>query len=387
MKIVDVSEFYAPRGGGVRTYVDAKLAAAAQHGHELVVVAPGPSDREEPRAGGRVHWIASPRLPLDARYHVLLRERAVHAVLDRERPDVVEGSSAWSGGIMCARWRGPALKSFVFHQDPVAVYPQTLLGNTLGASRVERMCGGFYRYLRALSRHYDVTISAGEWLAQRLLRHGVRAPRAVAFGIQKAVFSPTQADPELRQALLRACGMPGDAALLVAASRHHPEKRLCTLIDAVARLRGRRAVALVIYGDGPLRTLIARRARAVAGVRVMGRLEDRPALARVLASADALLHGSSAETFGLVVAEAITSGLPVIVPDQGGAAELSAPEYSECYRAGDSAACAAAILKLLARDRATMRVAAAQAGALRPSIDDHFTNLFATYSKLLASAA
>jgi len=42
VKIVDVAEFYAERGGGVRTYVNQKLAAAAAAGHEAVVIAPGP---------------------------------------------------------------------------------------------------------------------------------------------------------------------------------------------------------------------------------------------------------------------------------------------------------------------------------------------------------
>ena len=42
MKIVDVCAFYAPKGGGVRTYIDRKLAAAPSFGHELTVIAPGP---------------------------------------------------------------------------------------------------------------------------------------------------------------------------------------------------------------------------------------------------------------------------------------------------------------------------------------------------------
>ena len=36
--------FYTPSGGGVRTYVDAKLKAAARFGHEMIVIAPGERD-------------------------------------------------------------------------------------------------------------------------------------------------------------------------------------------------------------------------------------------------------------------------------------------------------------------------------------------------------
>jgi alpha-1,6-mannosyltransferase len=41
MRIVDVSAFYTPCGGGVRTYVEAKLRAAPRLGHEMIVIAPG----------------------------------------------------------------------------------------------------------------------------------------------------------------------------------------------------------------------------------------------------------------------------------------------------------------------------------------------------------
>src|SRR6187397_2816446 len=44
MRVVDVSESYSSHGGGVRTYVHAKLAAARRLGHELVIIAPGVRD-------------------------------------------------------------------------------------------------------------------------------------------------------------------------------------------------------------------------------------------------------------------------------------------------------------------------------------------------------
>ena len=54
MHIVDVAEFYAPLGGGVKTYIDAKLAFGHQNGVKVSVIAPGPEDRVERREGGQV---------------------------------------------------------------------------------------------------------------------------------------------------------------------------------------------------------------------------------------------------------------------------------------------------------------------------------------------
>ena len=52
MRIVDVNEYYAPTGGGVRTYVDRKMGILADLGHELIVVAAGKEEAIEERPGG-----------------------------------------------------------------------------------------------------------------------------------------------------------------------------------------------------------------------------------------------------------------------------------------------------------------------------------------------
>jgi alpha-1,6-mannosyltransferase len=115
-----------------------------------------------------------------------------------------------------------------------------------------------------------------------------------------------------------------------------------------------------------------------------GLTRDREHLARALASADALLHGSSAETFGLGVAEALCAGLPIIVPDAGGATELAGAAYAERYSAGDAASCALAIERMLAREPHALRAASRAAGEARVlSPHQHFDRLFATYAALV----
>jgi alpha-1,6-mannosyltransferase len=102
----------------------------------------------------------------------------------------------------------------------------------------------------------------------------------------------------------------------------------------------------------------------------------------MVASADALLHGSTAETYGFVVAEALCCGTPVIVPDAGGAGDLAAAEYAETYSPGDLNSAAKAILRLLERDRAGLSRAALEAGQRRVGdIESHFEKLFAFYAQ------
>ena len=45
MKLVDVSAFYTPHGGGVKTYVEQKMLLGPELGAEVVILAPG--DRHE----------------------------------------------------------------------------------------------------------------------------------------------------------------------------------------------------------------------------------------------------------------------------------------------------------------------------------------------------
>lgn len=329
-------------------------------------------------------WVRGPAMPLDPRYYLMLRERAVHEVIARERPDVIEGSSAWTAGWVAARCPYPAVKALVYHQDPVAVYPHTVFDRWFSARTIDAACFPYWEYVRRLARHFDVTVVAGAWLAERLAAFGVDRARAVPFGIDRSRFSPERRDLSLRRELLARSGLPESASLLVSVSRHHPEKRLGFLFRALALAQRQRAVGLVVFGDGPLRRWVEARASRVPGVHVAGFVEDRDRIARSVASADAMLHGSAAETYGFVVAEALCSGTPVIAPARGGAYELCRPEYSETYTPGDTESCAQAIGRMLDRDREQLSRSAALASAdrvLEPH--GHFTRLFELYGSLV----
>ena len=382
MKIVDVSGFYSETGGGVASYVRQKLAAAARHGHEVVVIAPGARSGEERRPGGKIVWVASPPMPFDANYRMFFGAREAWASIEAEAPDVIEGSSPWRGGWIAANAPGHAVRSLVFHQDFIAGYPYTLLDGLLERPQIDKLFGGYWAYVRRLSAHFDVTVTGGEWLARRLESFGVHRPMAVPFGIETELFSPARRDETLRRELLAACGAPPDAKLLLAVGRLHPEKRHRTIIEGFALARGRRPdLALMILGDGPARSAVARRAARVEGVHLAGPVSDRGQLAAIYASADLLVHGSGAETYGLVVAEAISSGLPVVAPDSGGAADLARRGQSATYATGDAASCARAIEVLLSE----IGSGTSPLPHLSPpsSAEDHFTQLFKLYSRLL----
>ncbi len=386
MKIVEICEFYSPTGGGVRTYIHQKLEAAARLGHQLTVVAPGSETRIEEKLGSRIAWVESPALPLDRSYRMFWKARDVWRVLDAEAPDLVEASSHWRGGWIAANWQGPAAKALFLHQDPVAVYAHTFLGRAIDGDRIDSMFGWFWSYLRRLSARFDASIVTGGWLAERFSRQGLSNLHVAPFGVDNDLFGPDRRCGTLRAAMLNECGLDPDASLLITVGRHHPEKQLNMLIEAVSIAQRQRAIGLYIVGDGLTHAQVRARAAKARHVHVAGRIDDRQLLSRMLASADALLHGSAAETFGFVVAEAMSSATPLIVPSAGGAGELAAPDYSETYSPGDPNRAAQAILRLLARDRTELSGAVLAAAKSRVGTTaSHFEKLFELYAGLVAA--
>jgi glycosyltransferase involved in cell wall biosynthesis len=135
----------------------------------------------------------------------------------------------------------------------------------------------------------------------------------------------------------------GAYALVV--SRLAPEKGVDVAIDACQAV----GISLVVAGEGPERAALEARAREEAGeirgeVRFLGHLKDAQLAALRAEAAIALVPSRSAETFGLVAAEAMAAGLPVAASRVGALGELV--EERGLVPAGDAGALAAAIGRL-----------------------------------------
>jgi alpha-1,6-mannosyltransferase len=127
------------------------------------------------------------------------------------------------------------------------------------------------------------------------VRHTVYQP----LGVDAEVFHPRRRFEGLREKL----GLSANSRVLVYAGRFAGEKNLPVLLQAFARL-GAPYHLLMIGGD--------RDARPSDNVTIMPYRRDSFELASWLASADALVHAGTKETFGLVLLEAMACGRPVV---------------------------------------------------------------------------
>jgi len=125
-------------------------------------------------------------------------------------------------------------------------------------------------------------------------------------------------------ARLRAELAEGADHLLLIAARLHPEKGYETLLAALPLLRPRlaRPVRLLIAGTGQLEAsyrALAATLGCADSVRFLGFRRDLPDL---IAAADLFVLPSLAEAFGLVLAEALYLGTPVVATRVGGIPEI-----------------------------------------------------------------
>jgi alpha-1,6-mannosyltransferase len=267
------------------------------------------------------------------------------------------------------------------HADPLAAYAYRWLGGIAARDTIDRCFGRFWRHLRGLGQLFDTIICANTHLSQRLAAGGVARTETIPMGVEPGLFSPSLRSPELRRTALAALGLDADALLFLGIGRFSAEKRWELVIRATGECGRNLPVGLVLVGDGPKRRKLEVIARRYPNVAILPAITDRSELASLLASADALVHGCESETFCLVAAEARASGVPLIVPGGGAAADQLVEGAGTTYLAGREQSLEAAITRFVNRGAELQRAAAVRASRPR-TMEEHFADLFARYQQL-----
>ena len=175
-----------------------------------------------------------------------------------------------------------------------------------------------WQYMRWFYEQCTTILVPTETYRRQLIDNGFEPSKlgVMARGVDTQLFHPSKAAPTFFDRY----GQPNRFRFLYV-GRISKEKNVDALIDAFDEVlrRGYQA-GLVFVGDGPHRQPLAARCQD-RPIAFTGILEGEE-LARAYASGDCMVFPSTTDTFGNVVLEAQASGLPVIVTDQGGPAEI-----------------------------------------------------------------
>jgi glycosyltransferase involved in cell wall biosynthesis len=270
VRIVLVSDAWLPQVNGVVRTLLAVVQELESAGHRVTTITPD-LFRTVPCPG-----YAEIRLALGGR-------RRVSHFIEAAAPDAIHIATEGPLGLAARRWcvkRGYAFTT-AFHTR----FPEYL------AARIAvpaRWTYGALRWFHAPSRGVMV---ATESMRRELRGFGFANLRPWGRGVDTSLFAP---GPR---------GGFGDLPrpIFVCVGRVAPEKNLPAFLDL--DLPGSK----VVIGDGPALPEMQRR---YPGAHFLGRREHR-ALAALYASADVFVFPSRTDTFGLVLLEALASGLPV----------------------------------------------------------------------------
>jgi alpha-1,6-mannosyltransferase len=385
LKILDLTEFFSRTGGGVGTYLDAKVHwCATRHDIEHVLVAPGPRNAERAWQSTRVYEIGGPPVPASPGYHILTRPGRLRAILRRERPDVIE-----LGSIYLAPWllrlavRGtPTPTVGLFHMDLAGAIGRTLARSWPRPVRAA-MGATASAYLRAAYARCRFVVGASQASLRAMAAAGIAERRLAPFGVDLETFRP-----EARDVAWKAEIGAGSRPVALFVGRLTVEKNLPVLLAALPELHRRFGLKLVLIGNGGWRTTLQDRAAAHPDMLAVLPFEtDRARLARAYASADLYVAPSPHETFGLAAIEAAACGLPIVGAAAGALDErLTGASWARTVPAADARAWCHAVGELLAADRAVLG-AGARASAASCGWDRTFSTLLKLYHEAMGGPA
>jgi glycosyltransferase involved in cell wall biosynthesis len=321
-KILLASESLGPINGVSRTTTNLILSLQAQ-GVDLKLVAPQYINSGAPLPYGYVRRLGGMALPYTPELSVAYPFR-LDRISANFKPTLVYLASPASVGFQAMLQLrcmiNPPLVMANFQTD-LSAYASVILPAPLDRYSVwllQVVQGWLYNFEAVHTIFYPSSP-----VKQYLIEAGVPQAKLVHLGrgVDTQLFHPIHRDEDWRKELA-----PNGEIILVVVGRLAPEKGFPFLAEvAIALAEAGVQFKLVIVGGNRNASVEAdiRAAFDPVGDKVVftGFLEGTQ-LARAYATADIFVHCSVTETFGLVVLEAMSCGLPVVARDAGGPSEI-----------------------------------------------------------------
>ncbi|HEV2272695.1 MAG TPA: glycosyltransferase family 1 protein [Acidobacteriaceae bacterium] len=310
MRIAFFTETFLPKTDGIVTTLCQTIHELRELGHEVLIFSPEGGIAEFD--GCRVVGMKSKAFPLYPELRLALPRASMRRVLEEFRPDLLHVVDPALLGI-AGLYYGGGKHGGALHL-PVVISYHTDLPKYLHHYGLGFMEAYVWKILRSRHKRAAVNLCTSAAMVKELEEHGIEQVGLWPGGVDVRRFCACRGTDEMRVRLTQ-----GNAAdpLILYVGRVSPEKNLESLRGWVGEFP---RVRLALVGDGPQRKKLEKHFEGLP-VFFAGFLHGEE-LARAYASSDIFVMPSRTETLGLVVLEAMCSGLPVVAAGVGGIPEM-----------------------------------------------------------------
>lgn len=295
MRIAIVTETFVPATDGICTRLANFVVQLKDSGHEVIVISPelGINNYK----GVPVYGLETVTFPLYGSRPWGLPSRKVKTIFKQFKPDVVHAVNPISLGSSAVHYANKL-------NIPLITSYHTHLPNYLDHYNMSLLKPVLWEYIRYWHTKSDFNITVSQSLMNELNDEMIPTQGVLPRGIDIDGRHPDFFDQELYDELT--FNEPSHK-LLVYVGRLAPEKDIEHLR---AMFDHRNDLCLAIVGDGPDRERLE---EVFAGTKTsfLG-FKHGEDLSKAFATGDAFVFPSTSETFGLVISEAMASGIPVI---------------------------------------------------------------------------
>jgi phosphatidylinositol alpha 1,6-mannosyltransferase len=305
MKVAIVTESFLPQINGVTNSVLRILESLGTAGHEALVIVPESAGTPKEYAGHKVKTI--PALPIQSvipiGLPIGLPNRRLEHLIDGFSPDLLHLASPMLLGMHAAKVAKKLnIPTLSVYQTDMAGFASHY-GFDIAHSSLRKLVGKIHSQT-------DRTLAPSKSACVELTSLGVPEVYLWQRGVNNELFNP-----KARSEALRKYWDPtGKRTIIGYVGRLAKEKRISDL----RYLDRDPSNLLIITGDGPAKEKLK---RDLPNAIFMGH-KNGGDLAEIFASLDLFIHPGPNETFCQAVQEALSSGVPCIVPRTGGPADL-----------------------------------------------------------------